>query len=83
MTSSKAIGGAVSAQLVTVTLWLLTLIPGWDTVPDEPRMAIAALVLSGIGYLVVYYSPANRDTMTTPEGISPSRPSPSGPGSLT
>lgn len=65
-TRSKAVSGGVAANLVLIAVWLLTLIPGWETVPDVPKSAIVALVSGGIGYLSVFYAPANR-TMTTEE----------------
>lgn len=60
MTASKAVAGGIAANVVTIALWLLSLIPGWDGVPAEPKAAILALVSAGIGALIVYYAPANR-----------------------
>lgn len=58
-TRSKAVSGGVAANLVLIAVWLLTLIPGWEMVPDVPKSAIVALVSGGIGYLSVFYAPAN------------------------
>lgn len=59
MTSTKAVAGGIAANLVTIALWLLTMIPGWEVIPAEPKAAIIALVSSAIGAAVVYYAPAN------------------------
>lgn len=59
-TASKAVAGGIAANLVTVALWLLGLVPGWASVPDEPKAAIVALVSTAIGAGVVYFAPANR-----------------------
>ena len=70
MTSSKAIAGGVSASMVTVANWLLTLIPGWATIPDEPRAALQFIVVTAIAAATVYLAPANavkiRPTPLTP-----------------
>jgi len=63
MTSTKAVAGGVGAYLATIAMWLLTLIPGWAEIPEEPKAAISALVIAGIGYGLVYWSPANRHTI--------------------
>ena len=60
MTATKAVAGGVAANLVTIVLWLLAEIPGWATVPDEPKAAIIALVSAAIGAAIVYFAPANR-----------------------
>jgi hypothetical protein len=39
-------------------------IPGWGAVPDQPKAAIIALVSSGIGAAIVYYAPSNKPTLT-------------------
>jgi hypothetical protein len=59
-TSSKAVAGGVAANLIIVACWLLTLIPGWETVPFEPKAAIISLVVTAIGSGIVYFAPANR-----------------------
>jgi len=58
-TSSKAVGGAVAANLTVIAVWLVSTIPGWDMVPMEPKAAILALVASAIRYGGVYISRAN------------------------
>lgn len=58
-TASKAVAGGVAANVVTIAVWLLTKIPNWDTVPDEPKAAAIALVSSAIGAAIVYWAPAN------------------------
>lgn len=60
MTASKAAGGVVAGHLVTLALWGLTEIPGWDSIPQEPQLAIAALVITGISWSCVYFAPANK-----------------------
>jgi hypothetical protein len=64
MTATKAIAGGVATNIVTVILWLIASIPGWDAVPDQPQAAIIALVSSGIGAAVVYFAPSNKQTVT-------------------
>ena len=66
MTASKAIAGGVAANIVTVVLWAISNIPGWDMVPNEPKAAIIALVSAGIGAVIVYFAPANKQTVTEP-----------------
>ena len=64
MTATKAVAGGVAANLVTIVLWLLAEIPGWATVPDEPKAAIIALeeeratLLAELGTEAVYRDPA-------------------------
>jgi len=67
MTATKAVAGGVAANVVTVILWVISNIPGWHTVPDEPKAAIIALVSSGIGAAIVYFAPANKQTLTATE----------------
>jgi hypothetical protein len=64
-TATKAVAGGIAANMVTIALWLLSLVPGWATVPDEPKAAIIALVSGAIGAAVVYYAPANATKVTT------------------
>jgi hypothetical protein len=59
-TSTKAVAGGIAANVVTIALWLVTKVPGWATVPDEPKAAIIALVSAGIGAVIVYLAPQNR-----------------------
>ena len=58
-TAAKAVAGGIAANLVTVALWLISLIPGWDMIPIEPKAALIALVSGAIGAGVVYFAPAN------------------------
>ncbi len=64
MTSSKAVAAGIAANLVTIAVWALTLIPGWETLPAEPQRAVQALVVTAIGAGVVYFAPANRHTVS-------------------
>jgi hypothetical protein len=64
MTASKAIAGGVAANIVTVVLWAISNVPGWDAVPDEPRAAIIALASAAVGAAIVYVAPANRQMLT-------------------
>ena len=64
MTATKAIAGGFAANIITVVLWAMSSIPGWDAVPVEPKAAIIALVSSGVGAVIVYFAPANQLTMT-------------------
>ena len=63
MTGTKAVAGGIAANVVTITLWAVSSIPGWHTLPDEPRAAILALVSAGVGALLVYFAPANKRTL--------------------
>jgi hypothetical protein len=63
MTATKAIAGGVAANIVTIVLWMIASIPGWSSVPEEPKAAIIALVSAGIGAAIVYFAPANRETV--------------------
>lgn len=58
-TATKAVAGGIGGALVIVANWLLTLIPGWALIPDEPRGAIVFLVSAGIAAVLVYFAPAN------------------------
>lgn len=71
-TSSKAVAGAVAANLVTIALWLISLAPGWESIPDEPKAAIIALVAGAIGWAVVYFSPANTIKVSVYSDAEPS-----------
>ena len=64
MTATKAVAGGVAANIVTIILWLMSNIPGWSGVPEEPKAAIIALVSAGIGAAIVYFAPANKQTVT-------------------
>jgi len=63
MTATKAIAGGVAANIVTIILWMISSIPGWSSVPEEPKAAIIALVSAGIGAAIVYFAPSNRETL--------------------
>ena len=63
MTASKAVAGGIAANVVTIVLWGLSLIPNWNLVPDEPKAAIIALVSAGVGAAIVYFAPANQETV--------------------
>ena len=63
VTSSKAVAGGIGGALVVIADWLLTLIPGWDVIPEQPKGAITFLVASGITAALVYWAPANRQTI--------------------
>jgi hypothetical protein len=64
MTASKAVAGGVAANIVTIVLWAITRVPGWDTMPDEPKAAIIALISAGVGAAIVYFAPSNKQTLT-------------------
>lgn len=68
MTATKAIAGGVAANIVTVVLWAISSIPGWDAVPDQPKAAIIALVSAGVGAAIVYFAPANKETVPATGG---------------
>ena len=63
MTATKATAAAIAGNLVVIANWLLTLIPGWDTVPDQPQAAIIALVSAGIAAACVYFAPPNKQVV--------------------
>jgi hypothetical protein len=63
MTATKAVAGGIATNIVTVLVWAISHIPGWHTVPDEPRAAITALVSAGVAGAIVYFAPANRRTV--------------------
>jgi len=64
MTATKAVAGGVAANVVTVVLWVISNVPGWKTVPDEPKAAIIGLVSAAVGAMIVYFAPANKETFT-------------------
>jgi hypothetical protein len=77
MTATKAIAGGVAANIVTIALWMISSVPGWSSVPEEPRAAIIALVSAGIGAAIVYFAPPNRETLpvkSTERGREPAGP---------
>lgn len=59
MTSSKAIAAGIGGNLTVILLWLLTLIPRWHEIPDEPKSAIQALLVTAVSAGLVYFAPAN------------------------
>ena len=63
MTATKAVAGGVAANIVTIILWAISSIPGWSAVPEQPRAAIFALVSAGVGAAIVYFAPANKETL--------------------
>jgi len=65
MTATKAVAGGVAANVVTVVLWAISSIPGWNAMPEEPRAAIIGLVSATVGAVIVYFAPANKETFTT------------------
>ena len=65
MTATKAIAGGVAANIVTVVLWAISNVPGWNAVPEQPKAAIIALVSAGVGAVIVYFAPANKETSST------------------
>jgi hypothetical protein len=69
MTATKAIAGGVAANIVTVVIWTISKVPGWTTVPEEPKAAILGLVSAGIGAAIVYLAPANAQTLTTTTSV--------------
>jgi hypothetical protein len=64
MTATKAIAGGVAANIDTLILWVISEVPGWDAVPVEPKASIIALVSAGVGAAIVYFAPANQQTLT-------------------
>jgi len=66
MTASKALASGIAANIVTLCLWAISTIPGWEHVPDAPKAAIIGLVSSGIAAAIVYFAPANKQTVGRP-----------------
>ena len=75
MTATKAVAGGIAANVVTIILWAVSHIPGWNGVPDEPKAAILALVSAGAGALLVYFAPANKRTLPETEAVPEDRDS--------
>lgn len=69
-TATKAVASGVGANLVVVAVWLLSLIPHWSSVPAAPQAAIQALVVTAIGFIVVFFAPPNT---AKPDPAPPSR----------
>jgi hypothetical protein len=66
MTATKAIAGGIAANVVTVILWAISIVPGWSGVPDQPKAAIIALVSAAVGAAIVYFAPSNQQTVAEP-----------------
>jgi hypothetical protein len=66
MTATKAIAGGIAANVVTVILWAISIVPGWTAVPDQPKAAIIALVSAAVGAAIVYFAPPNQETVPEP-----------------
>ena len=60
MTATKAVAGGIGGALVVIAEWLLTLVPGWEQIPAQPKGAISFLIASGITAGLVYFAPPNR-----------------------
>jgi hypothetical protein len=60
MTATKAVAGGVAGALVVIADWAMTLIPGWEQIPAEPKGAISFLVSAGIAAGLVYAAPSNK-----------------------
>ena len=63
VTATKAVAGGIGGALVVIADWLLTLIPGWEQIPEQPKGAITFLVATGITAGLVYVAPANKQTV--------------------
>ena len=74
MTSTKAIAGGIAANIITIILWAISIIPGWKAVPDEPKAAILALVSAAVGAAIVYYAPANQQTASDLQAVTKTAP---------
>ncbi len=70
MTATKAIAGGVAANVVTIVLWGISIIPGWKLVPDEPKAAMIALVSAAVGAAIVYFAPSNKQTVPSTAATS-------------
>lgn len=61
MTNHKAVAGAVATSLaVLITALVRQYLPLNDTMITELRMPLEVLISAGIGYAIVWFSPANR-----------------------
>lgn len=63
MTSSKAVAAGIAAQFVTIATWAIGLVPHWQAVPEPVQSAIYGLVSAGISATIVYFAPANKQTV--------------------
>jgi len=75
MTATKAVAGGLAANVVTIILWGMSTIPGWKTVPEEPKAAILGLVSAAVGAAIVYYAPSNKQTVTSTAPVTERQPS--------
>jgi hypothetical protein len=71
MTATKAVAGGVAANVVTIVLWAISHVPGWSTVPDEPKAAMIGLVSGAVGAAIVYFAPSNKTVPAAPPASSP------------
>ena len=71
MTSTKAVAAGVAAQFVIIASWLVTLVPGWMSVPEPVQSAVHSVVSAGIAAVFVYYSPANKQTVEANDTTTP------------
>jgi hypothetical protein len=70
MTATKAVAGGIAANVVTIVLWAISHVPGWNVVPDEPKAAMIGLVSATVGAAIVYFAPSNKQTLTAPAPVS-------------
>jgi hypothetical protein len=71
MTATKAVAGGIAANIVTIVLWAISHVPGWNTVPDEPKAAMIGLVSGAVGAAIVYFAPSNKPLPATAPVSSP------------
>ena len=71
MTATKAVAGGIAANVVTIVLWAISYVPGWNAVPAEPKTAMIGLVSAAVGAAIVYFAPSNKQTLTTAPVSSP------------
>jgi hypothetical protein len=67
MTATKAVAGGIAGNVVTLALWAISTIPGWNSVPDQPKAAILALVSAAVASGIVYFAPPNKETQSESE----------------
>ena len=60
MVAAKAHAGGFVGALTVLLLYLLEQIPFVASLPDGPETALQFLVAAGVGWLGVYWAPANR-----------------------
>jgi hypothetical protein len=71
MTATKAVAGGIAGNLVTLALWAISTIPGWNRVPDQPKAAILALVSAAVAAGIVYFAPSNKETQSEAAPAAP------------